>query len=258
MRTSRHWKEATGSLTEAFSWAKWFFSIRREKSAIRLLSLQRKHVGDRCFIIGNGPSLKETDLSLLKYEFSFGLNRIFLAFEERSFQPTYLVAVNRLVIEQSFTEINNLDMPKFLNWDFRNYIRFDKNTILLRPINHIPFSTDLTTGVRVGSTVTYVAMQLAFYMGFKQVILIGVDHSFETKGPPNKEVVTTDIDPNHFSPDYFGKGFRWNLPDLAGSEEFYQIAKTMFEKDGREIIDATIGGKLEIFNKIDYNEIQFK
>jgi hypothetical protein len=95
-------------------------------------------------------------------------------------------------------------------------------------------------------------MQLAFHMGFEQVILVGVDHSFVTQGKPHTEVVSQGDDPNHFSPDYFGKGFRWQLPDLETSEIAYRLARKTFESSGREILDATIGGKLTIFPKVDY------
>jgi len=96
---------------------------------------------------------------------------------------------------------------------------------------------------------------LAFHMGFSQVILIGVDHSFSSQGKPNTTVVSTGDDPNHFSPDYFGKGFRWQLPDLQTSEIAYTMAREAYKEDGREIIDATVGGKLTIFPKVDYESL---
>jgi hypothetical protein len=98
-------------------------------------------------------------------------------------------------------------------------------------------------------------MQLAFHMGFQKVILVGVDHSFATQGTPHDEVVSQGDDPNHFSTNYFGKGFRWQLPDLDTSEVAYRLARQAFEADGREIVDATIGGKLTVFPKINYLEL---
>jgi hypothetical protein len=77
------------------------------------------------------------------------------------------------------------------------------------------FSPDITGRVFEGYTVTYVALQLAFYMGFEQAILVGVDHNFVTQGTANMAVVSQGDDPNHFAPNYFGKGFKWQLPDLA-------------------------------------------
>jgi predicted acylesterase/phospholipase RssA len=103
-----------------------------------------------------------------------------------------------------------------------------------------------------GATVTNVALQLAFHMGFQQVILIGVDHNFTSKGEANKTVVSEGDDPNHFMPNYFGKGARWQLPDLDTSEIGYTFARDAYRTAGREVLDATVGGKLTIFPKVDY------
>ena len=92
-------------------------------------------------------------------------------------------------------------------------------------------------------------------MGFEQAILIGVDHSFTSKGKANTTITSDGDDPNHFDPRYFGKGFRWQLPDLDMSEIAYQMAKANYEQDGRQILDATIGGQLTIFDKVDYDSL---
>jgi len=92
-------------------------------------------------------------------------------------------------------------------------------------------------------------------LGFKEAILIGVDHSFATKGTPNTTVQSQGDDPNHFSVAYFGKGFRWQLPDLETSEVAYRMARKAYEADGRKVLDATIGGKLDIFEKVDYERL---
>jgi len=97
-----------------------------------------------------------------------------------------------------------------------------------------------------------VALQLAYHMGFNEVILVGVDHNFTTKGLANTTIISDGDDPNHFASNYFGKGFKWQLPDLEGSERAYRLAKDAYEKVGKRIIDATIGGKLTIFPKVDY------
>ena len=70
---------------------------------------------------------------------------------------------------------------------------------------------------------TYVALQIAYFMGFSQVVLIGVDHRFKTKGPAHTECILPGDDPNHFDPSYFGHGFRWHLPDLEMSTLAYQL-----------------------------------
>lgn len=231
----------------------WLIAPSAQKSRQRLRTFKNKHHGERCFIIGNGPSLKQTDLSFLKNEITFGLNRIYLLFNQLGFTTTYHVTMNRLVAEQCNTEINQVTCPKFVGWYNRDLVNFTPNTIFLFTKESSRFYIDIENGVWDGTTVTYVAMQLAYYMGFQQVVLIGVDHYFETKGKPHSIILSTTGDPNHFTPAYFGKGFRWQLPDLTTSEFAYQLAKQQFERDQREIVDATINGKLQIFRKIDYN-----
>lgn len=228
---------------------------RYRASVKRMLVLKDRHRGERCFIIGNGPSLKNTDLSLLKDEVTFGMNRIYLLFDRLGFATTYYVAVNKLVIEQSARDIVSLPCPKFISRSARNLIEFTDDTMFLNSRSHPMFYPDITKGICEGATVTYVAMQIAYYLGFQEVILIGVDHSFATQGKPHTVVVSQGDDPDHFDSQYFGKGFRWQLPDLERSELAYRIAKYQFESDGREIIDATVGGKLQVFRKVDYQTL---
>jgi Protein of unknown function DUF115 len=220
-------------------------------------ALRNTHAGERCFIIGNGPSLRRTDLTKLKGEFTFGLNRIYLIFSELGFATSCLVSVNELVLEQCVSEMKALDLPKYLTWRSRHWFADDLQAVFVDTDFTGPedFSRNASGRIFEGFTVTYVALQLAFYMGFSDVILIGVDHNFTTQGPANQAVVSQGDDPNHFSPNYFGAGFKWQLPDLEGSERAYRLARQAFESDGRRVLDATVDGKLTIFPKVDYNSL---
>ena len=220
-----------------------------------LSTFKDKHFGKRCFIIGNGPSLNKMNLSFLEGEITFGLNKIFLLFDKWKFRPTYYVSVNPLVIEQSIEEIQKISANKFLSITGLQFIKNTQDIIFLKSIYNPSFSRDPRNGIWEGYTVTYVAMQLAYFMGFNEVFLIGVDHFFNAPGAPNEEVVSEGEDLNHFHPNYFGKGTRWNLPDLKNSELAYSFAKLVFENDGRRIVDATLCGKLQIFPKINYKEL---
>ncbi|HEX9029792.1 MAG TPA: 6-hydroxymethylpterin diphosphokinase MptE-like protein [Anaerolineales bacterium] len=235
------------------SWARltnpdWRASLRRVRS------FENVHRGRRCFIIGNGPSLKQMDLGKLRNEFTFGLNRIYLLFPELGFTTTYLVSVNDLVLEQCVEEMRQLSIPKFLTWRARRWFHGDPQANFLDTDFTGPedFSGEMTGRVFEGFTVTYTALQLAFYMGFEQAILIGVDHNFTTQGTPNATIISTGDDPNHFTPGYFGKGFRWQLPDLEGSERAYRLARKAYAEAGRQVLDATVGGKLTVYPKVDY------
>ncbi|MDH5605260.1 MAG: DUF115 domain-containing protein [Anaerolineae bacterium] len=228
----------------------------RLASKRNLRALKNIHQGERCFIIGNGPSLKLTDVSKLRGEFTFGMNRIYPAFKDWGFETSYFVSINDLVIEQCAEDIRELPVPKFLSWRARKYLTPTADTTFLHTTYTGPkFSTDARGRMWEGATVTYIAMQLAFHMGFEKVILIGVDHSFTSKGAPNTTVVSQGDDPNHFDANYFGKGFRWQLPDLDTSEIGYIMARQAYQNAGREILDATIGGKLTVFPKVEYESL---
>lgn len=228
----------------------------RRASIRQLGQYQNRHRGERAFIIGNGPSLKRTDLSLLKDEISFGMNRFYLAFPELGFSSSYYVSVNSLVIEQCADDIRTLEMPKFLSWRSHPLIKLSDDMMFLHTTYSGPkFAADVRGRLWEGATVTYVALQLAYYMGFNEVILIGVDHNFTAQGKPNTTVVSQGDDPDHFDAKYFGKGFRWQLPDLETSERAYRMAHEAYQRTGRTVIDATVGGKLDIFPKVDFNAL---
>ena len=233
---------------------------QRRDSVRKLAALRNKHLGERCFIIGNGPSLANTDVSRLANEYTFGMNRIYLAFDEWGFQTSYLVCVNSLVIEQVYKDFQGLQIPKFFSWRSHRLLypdgTPDDNTHFLFTTYTGPkFATDSTGRLWEGATVTYVCLQLAFHMGFKEAILIGVDHNFAVRGEPNTMVVSNGEDRSHFDPGYFGKGFRWQLPDLDTSEQGYWMARQGYENAGRRVLDATIGGKLQVFPKISYDSL---
>jgi len=233
------------------------FSPEWMHNKAQLETWRDRYQGQRCFVVGNGPSLRKTDLSQLDGEFTFGMNRIYLAFEEYNFTTSCLVSVNDLVLEQCHQEINALSIPRFVTWRARQFFKAGESTMFLDTDYTPPedFNGDATGRLFEGFTVTYVCLQLAYFMGFSKAILIGVDHNFTTQGPANAMVTSEGDDPNHFSAQYFGKGFRWQLPDLEGSERAYRLAKAAYEADGRQILDATVGGKLDIFPKFDYDEL---
>ena len=249
-------RNAWNNLQNAALWPSAAFHPWRRASVRRLGQLKDIHRGQRCFIIGNGPSLKQTDLSRLRNEFTFGMNRIYLGFPEMGFETTYFLTINSLVIEQCAEDIRALPIPKFLSWRSHPLIQPTEDMMFLHTTYTGPkFSTDARGRLWEGATVTYIALQLAFHMGFQEVILIGVDHSFATQGKPNTTVVSQGDDPNHFHPGYFGKGFRWQLPDLETSERAYTLARDVYQRAGRHVLDATVGGKLTVFPKTDYNSL---
>lgn len=204
-------------------------------------SLHNSCLGDACFIIGNGKSLADEDNQYLSSFPSFGTNRIYL-----KFKPTYYVTINPLVAEQYHSEIESLDTLKFVTDRVPMY-----GVIPLHSNPVMAFSREPNKWISEGYTVTYVALQLAYYMGFHDVYLIGVDHNYIYSGEPNQQLTAQGADPNHFDPTYFSEGKQWNAPDLLNSERAYKIAKRVYEGDRRKIWNLTPNSKLDVF---DYKE----
>lgn len=199
--------------------------------------------GDVCIVAGNGPSLKQTPLAEVKVD-TFGTNRCYLP---GGFTPTFYASVNPLVIEQSIDGINALEASaKFIAEAFVQRVH---GAYPIHSHSLPRFSLEPWRGMYEGYTVTFVCLQLAYFLGYRTVLLVGVDHRYTFDGQPNQQVVSPGPDPNHFNADYFGTGFAWNNPDLARSEESYRMALSVFEADGRRIVNCTPDSALEVFER---------
>jgi len=222
--------------------------------------------GKRCFIIGNGPSLNNIDITLLKDEVTFGVNGIFLLYDKMGFEPTFYLINDNLVMEDRCKDIDAF-VCKSIKIIPRNYIRkitnkenthfvefYDVFNYKMFPY----FSKSPTKYCWNGGTVSYFCMQMAFYFGFSEVYLVGFDHYYtipESAEVNGVHITSTDDDVNHFSPDYFGKGYKWHDPMVNRMEVSYKKAKKVYEKHGRKIYNATKGGNLEVFPRVDFKSL---
>ncbi|MCF8275175.1 MAG: DUF115 domain-containing protein [Flavobacteriales bacterium] len=221
----------------------------------KIRDYRNKHLGETLYLLANGPSIKKTDLKALKGRTVMCMNRFYIKFSELGYTPNYLVCIEETVLERFSEDFQNLSIPIFINWRTRNEI---PNGIYLKEsFDIVPFfQKDMTLPANSGGTVTYVCLQLAYYMGFHKVVILGMDHSFKEKGIAGKaEIRKEEKDESHFDPNYFPKGMKWIIPDLVKSELSYSIARNEFETNGRQIVDATIGGKCEVFEKISTESV---
>jgi SAM-dependent methyltransferase len=233
----------------------------------RLKDLKSKYEGhDRCFVIGNAPSLNKLNLNLLRDEVTFGVNGIFL---KEGFKPTFYVVEDHLVAEDRKVEIDKLSGVTKL---FPSYLRYcfdeGKETIFY---NHQPrisyphgfdFSEDASDVTYTGCTVVFSCLQLAYYFGFKEIYVIGVDVDYQIPDDVKKsndynvEILDMDSDdPNHFHQDYFGKGFRWHDPQAPKMVESFREAGKVCGKNGVKVFNATPGGKLEEYERVRFEDL---
>ncbi len=254
MRVFKAVKRRVIDIPHKISWSLPFEFQRNNLAKLR--ALKNLHKGKRCFIIANGPSINQMDLSVLKNEITIGMNRIYLHKEKMGFLPNYLVVSDvALTLAQFPEEFMNVPTTKLYIWNGRKYFKGNNDIIYFKQIFKVHFSEDFSKSIYNGHSVTYGCLQLAYYMGFKEVILIGKDHSYVEKGIPNKILIAKGNEQNHFISGYYKKGMKWEIPDYKGEELAYEMAKAHFEKDGRKILDATVGGKLNIFKKVEFSSL---
>lgn len=223
------------------------------------------HKGKRCFIIGTGPSLTVEDLEKLKGEITFGSNRIFEIYSQTDWRPTYYMNQDYPLIYKYVEEIKKLDVKqKFMPIDVKQKFegQADISYFVLRHKDYYPkdadFSTHLDKYMGQGFTVTYGAIQMAYYMGFSEVYLLGIDHNYsislDEKGVPVM---------NEGTQDYFkgstasNKGL--NLPRVVESTVAYMTARKFADKHKDfTVYNATRGGKLEAFERVDLDFVMEK
>ena len=218
---------------------------------------------DRCFIVATGPSLKIEDLNLLHEhkEITFSMNKVYKAFHLTSWRPTYYFASDPEMLRVNEKDLVELDVDyKFLSdtytpfWErnkgLKNLYRFHSIFDYARK-NEDDFSEDVTKGMYASMTVAYLALQMAVYMGFKKIYIIGSDCDYYGKDG-------TD-DRTHFVAGYNSdeakKATKPYVLDVEQIFKSYEAAKCYADKHGIKIYNATRGGKLEVFERVDFDSL---
>ncbi len=204
----------------------------------------------RCFIVATGPSLRVDDLHTLAANniFCFGVNSI-LKIKEEWTANAYVVADSNF-ISSNMEAIEDYKCGfKFIGDACKEYwIKEHNNSYKIHVTAAgagIDFSENIEQKIYCGyggkGTVTYVCIQLAVYMGFTEIYLLGVDCNY-AMGSKNNHFIADEMEDN--------KIHREDLMILA-----YEYAKEYANTHGIKIYNATRGGKLEVFERVDFNSL---
>ena len=251
------------------SYRYYLFSIKQyllnRSTCHQLKKFKNIHKGQRGFNIGTGPSLTVEVLELLKDEICFGSNRIFEIYPRTSWRPTYYMNQDFKLLDKFADEIRALDVKAaFMPIDVREKYAASPlaHFFVLRHKEFYPgdaeFSEKLHHFLGQGFTVTYGAIQMARYMGFSEVYLLGIDHNYSIslneKGNPVM---------NEGTQDYF-KGSKasnqgLNLPRVVESTVAYMTARKYADRHPDfTVYNATRGGKLEAFERVKLEDVLAK
>lgn len=229
-----------------------------------LAKLKDIHKGQRCFIIGNGPSLTPEDLDRLKEsgEITFAFNRIFHIFDKTDWRPTYYISQDEKMLAGSQTEVNDIvAKKKFIPIELLWYNEIKINDATPFHVEnpsdekHPVFSENIPHSIGNSKTVVFSAMQLAVYMGIKEIYLIGVDHHFHTSINEKGEVVVDPTAKDYFADSYNADKENLYIPNTDLSTWTFVAARDYAKIHGINIYNATRGGKLEVFPRVNFDEI---
>lgn len=233
------------------------------------------HKGKRVFLIGNGPSLKMSDLDKLKNEYTIASNQIFLAFKDTDWRPTYYSIIDRMSAQNNKDTIKNLNLTKFISHALYPILGNMENSYLVykRPYEFdergivFEFSDDLLNGFFEGASVTYFNLQLAVYMGFEEVYMIGTDYNYPGIISPTKEVkeihsfevkyfkADEDTSSYNFTSNYHKAGTQMHVPDLERQYQAFNFSAQHLKKRGIKVFNASRSTMLDTFPLIDFDKI---
>jgi hypothetical protein len=257
-------------------------------------SLQGRHKGQRAFIVGNGPSLRQTDMSKLKDEITFGSNRSFLGYEDWGYAFKYWGISDRLQIEmyrEEYEEGIDRDSIKFFPFEYLPFFRVE-NACPIPVASEIffgdpaplrfPYFAERPSMVFMAFTVTITLIQIAAMMGCNPIYLIGVDHSYPIARVKRRGQGEVGFNPTALAPPdelarksklgwdfwegnaatgatHFTDKYTSNKvfvpPRTAWSESAYDYCRLWGERYGVEILNATVGTHLNSFPTVDYAKL---
>jgi hypothetical protein len=221
----------------------------------KLRRLKNKHKDERCFIVATGPSLIINDLEKIGDEITISMNTICLAFKDTKWRPTYYGIQDEFVYQKMQKYIEELDVDcKFISDTILKKFNFEiLNNQYIFPLHMLhhtmpnnknyntKFSANAPAAIYSGHTITYSLIQIAVYMGFKEIYLLGADCHYG------------DNTKHHFRDyDIVDPAF-----GIAGQRMMtaYKVAKKYADKHNIKIYNATRGGMLEVFERVDLDEV---
>lgn len=233
----------------------------------RLMNMKDCHKGERCFLIGNGPSLSPDDLHMLKDEYTFGTNMVYKIFDQTDWRPSFHCVSDSIYATKLRDELyNNVKSPLFTIE--KTYHKMTKRTLDTTYVHTIASERYKVRGnifayCMVKATVLSLAAEFAFHMGFSEIYLLGVDctnpHAAGghfTDNYTTKEIAQTDIsriktrmNKENVTTEQIGEHI------IDRSLVVYRLLKKYADKHGIKIYNATRGGNLEVFPRVQLEDV---
>ncbi len=250
-------------------------SLTQEERAIlrKNRALNNQHAGERCFILATGPSIKKQDLKLLRGETCIALSNFFVHQDYRVIKPNYycVAGYHQPISKTAWTEwlgeMASATDNAIMFFSLNDREDIERNGLFSRrEIHYLQYANwskisggelDITRSVPSPQSVTIMALEVALYMGFKNIYLLGCDHDwilhFNTSA--------------HFYEESQHALVREGYDEWAGSDleltfecyvRLWQQYKALWQiARGKSIniFNATAGGLLDVFPRVGYESL---
>lgn len=240
----------------------------------RLKALEGRHARRRAFLLGMGPSLKLDDILMLKQEITFSCNKIYLAFEQTDWRPSYYSICDVLVANNNREQILEADfggavpihdkLVRPILGAQRGACFYDRSGIRLdAPEHDAPpkLPGGMVGGLHShGYSVVMDMIQLAWGMGVREIILLGIDFSFDLGKQTGRQSVSGEVlksegEVNHFHPDYRKPGETWTMPRMEEQRRAFDYCRTAIEAGGGRLLNASRQTKLDVVPRVALEEV---
>lgn len=225
----------------------------------KIKKYKNAYKGQRAWIIGNGPSLCADDLSAIKNEFTFAANKIFYIFDKTDWRPSFYFCQDiRVYKDIEKSDFNELEKMKGTKKFISKYIkdkkcRLEKEDLIYRLYVDKNMKCGISRNFAIyayeGLSVTYSMIQLAIYMGFEEICLIGIDHT------------QINVNKKNISDMHFDKRYKIDIKSFPTEEEYEYLtncfvkANEYCKKKHIKIYNCTKGGMLEVFERKNLDTI---
>jgi hypothetical protein len=239
--------------------------------------VHNRHLGKRCFILGNGPSVKSLDLLRLKGEVVISVSNGYLHSDFVEFKPLY-----HCVPQITYGQMTTEDVIKWfseMHEKLGNAVLFMNETEAglvreqgLFPGRKLHFLAmresfdemtmrqivDVTAPVPRAQSVPVMAIMIAMYMGFTEVVLLGMDHDHFKDGKYTYAFdlgVQKDKDQSVAADGQVKTSWYDDFQSLARLWRQYRVLGEIAKANGVKIVNATPGGELDEFERVPYQTL---
>ena len=210
--------------------------------------IHNTHLGESCFVIGNGPSLSAVDLTtLLNMNIdTFAVNRIMKIFSQTNWRPTYYVSTDAVLIRDIIPEVESLNSEKFIPLQNKYYLNIK--------VKGAHYFLDCTEQVNMRGTVTIACIQLAIHMGYRHIYLLGIDHNFDKIITESGEIIIDPSVKNYFCEGYDDDVSNEVQHDIGTTTKAYHDVQRFCKKNNIEVINASRFTKLDAFPTLSFEK----